>query len=41
MAVADLAVGQKVTVSTDGRMTFSIPPQANAQTILVHDAQAK
>lgn len=41
MAATDLAVGQKVTVSTDGRMTFSIPPQANAQTILVHDAQAK
>ena len=37
----DLAKGQKVTVTTDGRMTFSIPPQANAQTIVLHDAEAK
>ncbi len=35
----DLSVGQDVTVTTDGKMTFSIPPQANAQTIIIHDAQ--
>lgn len=34
---ADLKVGQKVTVTTDGRMTFSIPPQANAQIVIIND----
>lgn len=41
LAMKDLAKGQKVTVTTDGRMTFSIPPQANAQTIVLHGAEAK
>lgn len=41
LTMEDLAKGQKVTVTTDGRMTFSIPPQANAQAIVLHDAQAK
>lgn len=35
LTAGDLAIGQKVTVTTDGRMTFSIPPQANAQTIVL------
>ena len=37
----DLKVGDKVTVTTDGRMTFSIPPQASAQKIVIHDAETK
>lgn len=37
----ELKVGDKVTVTTDGIMTFSIPPQASAQKIVIHDAQAK
>ncbi|MEA5003873.1 MAG: hypothetical protein VB081_10275 [Christensenella sp.] len=37
----DLKVGQKVTVTTDGRMTFSIPPQASAQTVVIHDTEDK
>lgn len=37
----ELKVGDQVTVTTDGRMTFSIPPQSNAQKVVIHDAQAK
>ena len=36
LSMDDLAVGQAVTVTTDGRMTFSIPPQANALSIVLH-----
>ena len=41
LAAEALATGQRVTVTTDGRMTFSIPPQAIAQAIVLHDAEAK
>ena len=41
LAAEALATGQRVTVTTDGRMTFSIPPQANAQAIVLHDAEAQ
>ncbi len=37
----ELKVGDKVTVTTDGRMTFSIPPQSSAVKIVIHDAEAK
>ncbi|MEG0784637.1 MAG: hypothetical protein RR389_04350, partial [Christensenella sp.] len=41
LTVDKLATGQKVTVTTDGRMTFSIPPQANAQSIIIKETAVK
>lgn len=37
----ELKIGDKVTVITNGIATFSIPPQASAQKIVIHDAQEK
>ena len=37
----ELKVGDKVTVTTNGTATFSIPPQASAQKIVIHDAEGK
>ncbi|MEG2188393.1 MAG: hypothetical protein RRY08_01035 [Christensenella sp.] len=41
LTIDKLATGQKVTVTTDGRMTFSIPPQANAQSIIIKETAVK
>ena len=41
LSLGDLQAGQKITVTTDGRATFSIPPQAVAKSIVIHDAQEK
>ncbi|BDF58580.1 hypothetical protein CE91St36_13970 [Christensenellaceae bacterium] len=41
LAPNELKIGDKVTVTTNGIATFSIPPQASAQKIVIHDAQEK